>query len=358
MKFAAGYQNNVFGEPFADMIADYTGSTFEEKNGSHIAEVYFPWVALSSGRPPLMPEGLSIPEAEEELLQDLRKLRSLGVSLDLLFNANCYGDRAVSNSFEKEIRNIISRLEAEGVKPEIVTTTSLFVARTIKKYYPETEVRASVNMRIGTIQAMQYVSDLFDSFYLQRDFQRNLPYVKTVSEWCRENGKKLCLLANSGCLRFCPGQTFHDNLIAHCIGAAEDRVEDYNPHLCRNLYENGNHAVEILKSTWIRPEDISRYEGLVDVVKLATRQHFYPRSVISAYLSGSWDGNLLELLEPGHSPAFYPNEIDNKAFPEDFFEKTGRCLHGCTGCGYCEDVLKKVFRQSSTDGILFSMTES
>lgn len=357
MKFAAGYQNNIYSEPFADMIADYTGSLREGKNGNYIGEVYFPWVARASGRPPLLPEGMSAEEAERELISDLQKLKSMGVSLDLLFNANCYGDKAVSRSFEKEILGVIERLGTEGVKPEIITTTSLFVARTIKKYYPEVEVRASVNMRIGTVQAMQYVSDLFDSFYIQRDYQRNLPYVKKVSDWCHENGKKLCLLANSGCLRFCPGQTFHDNLIAHCVGAMEDRVPDYNPHVCRNLYEGGQNAVEILKSTWVRPEDIGHYDGLIDVVKLATRQHSYPRSVVSAYVNGSWDGNLLELLEPGHSPAFYPNEFDNKAFPEDFFDKTGECLNDCTGCGYCEDVLSKVYHQSSMDGIFFSMTE-
>lgn len=357
MKFAAGYQNSSYSEPFADMIADYTDVSNGKENGNHIGEVYFPWVAQASGRPPLLPEGMDKEEAEQELVSDLQKLKSIGVSLDLLLNANCYGDKAVSKSFEKEITGITDRLESEGVKPEIVTTTSLFVARTIKKYFPEIEVRASVNMRLGTVQAMKYVSDLFDSFYIQRDFQRNLPYVENISRWCHENGKKICLLANSGCLRFCPGQTFHDNLIAHCVGAAEDRVTDYNPHVCRNLYEGGKNAAEILKSTWVRPEDIHHYEGIIDVVKLATRQHSYPRSVVSAYINGKWDGNLLELLEPGHSPAFYPDEIDNKAFPDGFFEKTGKCLNGCTGCGYCESVLARVFHKSSMDGIYFSMAE-
>ncbi|MCQ2402083.1 MAG: hypothetical protein MJ059_09250 [Lachnospiraceae bacterium] len=357
MKFAAGYQNNIYGEPFADMIADYVRNPQGDGKANYVGEVYFPWVAQASGRPPLMPEGMVKEEAEEELISDLRKLKGMGVSLDLLFNANCYGEKAVSRSLEKEVISIIERLISEGVGPEIVTTTSPFIARATKKYYPEMEVRASVNMRIGTIQAMQYVSDLFDSFYIQRDFQRNLPYVENVSRWCHENGKKLCLLANSGCLRFCPGQTFHDNLIAHCLGASDDRVPDYNPHVCRNLYEGGKNAVEVLKSTWVRPEDIYRYEGLIDVVKLATRQHSYPRSVVSAYVNESWDGNLLELLEPGHSPAFYPYEIDNSAFPEDFFDKTGKCLNGCTGCGYCEEVLNTVYHKSSADGIFFSITE-
>ena len=156
------------------------------------------------------------------------------------------------------------------------------------------------------------------------------------------------MLVNSGCLRFCPGQIFHDNLIAHCeeTGEGIEPAKDFNPHVCWRLYEGKRNAAEILKSTWIRPEDVCHYEGLVDVCKLATRQHSHPRSVISAYVNEKWDGNLLELLEPGLAAAFFPDWIDNSRFPVDFWERSGKCLNGCTGCGYCEDVLKTVYRRT------------
>ena len=64
--------------------------------------------------------------------------------------------------------------------------------------------------------------------------------------------------------------------------------------------------------------------------------------VLGAYTSGRFDGNLLELLEPGFASQFFPQYIDNTAFPADWFEKSGRCLMGCTGCGYCEQTLKTV----------------
>ena len=106
---------------------------------------------------------------------------------------------------------------------EIVTTASPFIARTFKKAFPEIEVRASVNMRLTTLQAFKYLAPLFDSYYLGRDVQRNLETVKRFSGWCRANGKKLCILANSGCLRNCPWQTYHDNLIAP-TSAADSRA--------------------------------------------------------------------------------------------------------------------------------------
>jgi collagenase-like PrtC family protease len=252
---------------------------------------------------------------------------------------------------EKEVRGIVDHLGALGCCPEIVTTASPMIASTVKKWFPGIEVRASVNMRIGTVQAMGYVEDLFDSFYLQRDLQRNFATVKKAREWCGRHGKKLCLLANSGCLRFCPGQTFHDNLIAHSADAEEmENLPEWNPHVCWTLYKNPEHFVEILRSTWIRPEDLHRYAGLIDTAKLATRQHANPRMVIGAYAEGRFRGNLLDLLEPGFSPAFAPRFIDNAAFPSDWAERTGQCAGGCESCTYCKQTLEKVLVSLPGDG--------
>ena len=333
MKFAAGYQPPMFGRRFSEITAQYA---------EQLSEVFFAWPGAASGRPPVLTEAeFPAGAAEQVLCEDLRAIRGQGIGLDLLMNANCYGDKAVSKAFEQEIRDQIARMTDLGCRPQTVTTTSLFVARTFQTWFPEIEVRASVNMRIGTVQAMGYVSELFDSFYLQRDLQRDLEHVKAVRVWCDAHGKKLCLLANSGCLRFCPGQSFHDNLIAHCREAEKlEPVRGFNPHVCWNLYAKRENWAEILKATWVRPEDLYRYEGLVDVVKLATRQHSHPQSVIGAYIAGKWNGNLLDLLEPGFSPAFWPHYLDNEKLPEGFFDRVGKCTNGCTGCGYCEQVLE------------------
>ena len=64
--------------------------------------------------------------------------------------------------------------------------------------------------------------------------------------------------------------------------------------------------------------------------------------VISAYERGSFDGNLLDLFEPGFSPAFFPQFLDNTAFPADWFERTSHCARECTQCGYCEQAFKRI----------------
>ena len=54
------------------------------------------------------------------------------------------------------------------------------------------------------------------------------------------------------------------------------------------------------------------------------------------------DPSVLDLLEPGFSPAFRPHFIDNTAFPPDWPERTGSCARECTACGYCDSVFGKV----------------
>lgn len=333
MHFAIGYRHTSEGEPFSSLVRSYP----------EVREVYFPWVDEPSGRPVLgYGEGDDSDTIREVLREELTATKAAGCSLDLLLNANCYGEKAMSEELQDRIRAIVGELDAWGCRPDIVTAASPFVARTIKDFFPDIETRASVNMRLTTLQAMRYLSPWFDSYYIGRDVQRNIPTLKRFSEWAHANGKKIGILANSGCLRNCPWQTYHDNLISHSTEALAHRsAAGFNPHLCWTLYGNAENLPEILKATWIRPEDLDIYTPYVDFVKLATRQHSLPRLVVGAYCSRSFTGSVADLLEPGFSPALQRHGIyalDNSAFPSDWAETVGNCERECTECGYCEKV--------------------
>ena len=335
MRFAIGYQLPEEGDaPFPELVSRYR---------DHVPEVYFPWGNMPSGRAPLTQRrGYVDWGGQRQLEEDLLALRALGVKLDLLFNANCYGGQAVSQFLQHQVMSVLDYL-GELVGLDIITTTSPAIAWMVKQEYPAIEVRASVNMRIGTVQGMQYVSDRFDSFHLQRDLQRNVATVREMKAWADEAGKRLVMLANSGCLSFCSGQTFHDNLVAHEAEVDESvRMEGFRPHVCWNYLRDRAHWPVVLQSTWVRPEDLHHYEGLFDVVKLATRMHARPELVLEAYASRRYRGNVLDLCEPGFSPALAPYVIDNEAFPEDWFATVSTCDRRCHRCGYCEQVLDKV----------------
>ncbi len=177
MRFSVGYNPGGEGdERFPDIVSDYLPD---------VAEVYFAWGGAPSGRAPLARAGS---EDERELLalqaEDLRALRGMGVRLNLLFNANCYGGRAVSADFERELDATLDAVGGKlGGPVEAVTTASPFVARAAKRHAPDTEVRASVNLRLGTARAMEQVADLFDAYCVQRDVQRDLGRMRRLRAW-------------------------------------------------------------------------------------------------------------------------------------------------------------------------------
>lgn len=342
MKFAIGYQEPENGESFVEIVRDYR---------PHLAEVFFPWIGLASCRSALGKKRGAIDWGMQSRLEkELGEIRRMGVRLDLLFNANCYGERAIGVSLENEVMSIVEHLDDLGLMPDVITTTSPFIAHTLKKYSPGIEIRASVNMRIGTTAAMDYLSDLFDSFYIQRDLQRDLSAVRVLKQWCDEHDKGLLMLANSGCLRNCPEQIFHDNMVAHDAGINEVKnIADWTAHLCWRIFGEEHRFEEFLRETWIRPEDLELYDDLFPVVKLATRQHSHPRMVIGAYVNRSFSGNLLNLMEPGHASAFLPWMIDNAKFPPAWRTTATDCAANCRHCGKCADILRQVLVKTDED---------
>ncbi|OGV52171.1 MAG: hypothetical protein A2X49_05855 [Lentisphaerae bacterium GWF2_52_8] len=336
IKFSVGYQ--LPEESGQSLVAAVT------KYREHVAELYFPWLDFRTCRASLNErDGFVDWSAQETLENDLRTVKDMGIKLDILFNANCYGAEATSVKLANRVSSILEYLDGKIGGVDIATTTSPAIAHVIKASFPKIEVRASVNMKIGTVKGMQYIADLFDSFHMQREYNRDFGRIAELKDWADRNGKKLLLLANSGCMRECSGQIFHDNMVAHESEIAGTRnISGWLPHACWRHLKTRENWVSILQNTWIRPEDIDNYEPYFDTVKLATRMHSNPAMLIHAYASRKHYGNLLDLCEPGFGPALHPWVIDNSKFPSDWFEKSSSCKKQCHNCSYCESVLEKV----------------
>ena len=157
MKFSVGFQLYEAGEePFSCLVEAYK---------DRISEVFFPWQDVPNGRSAMATRhGYTDWTAQSRTEEELRAIKAMGVKLDLLFNGNCYGQYAMSQKLQNTVASVIEHLQDAVGGVDIVTTTSLTVAHTVKKYFPDIEVRASVNMKIGTVKAMMQVADLFDSF--------------------------------------------------------------------------------------------------------------------------------------------------------------------------------------------------
>ncbi len=332
MKFIVGYPHNL--------NADFVDCVIE--NASKISEVYFSWADTPSGRSTAgVEQTISLDERKKKQEQDLKRISDAGVSLNLLFNANCYGKDSQSREFFNSVGDLTDHIKS-NFNLGSITTSSPLIAKFIKTNFPELEVRASVNMEIGSIEGISYIKEFFDGFYAKRELNRNFTELRRLKAWCDDNGKTLYLLANSGCLNYCSAHTFHDNLVAHEAEISKmDNGYQFRGVCWDFLSSKENQKAWLERTNFIRPEDIDLYEEFTPAVKLATRVNSSPRRVIEAYLKKSYRGSIMELLEPNHSGVFYPDYIENKNFDERFALTVGSCDKQCEKCGYCKSVLKK-----------------
>ena len=115
----------------------------------------------------------------------------------------------------------------------------------------------------------------------------------------------------------------------------------------------GNYE-DFLRATWIRPEDMVRYEPYVDVVKIATRRHHDPVKVLDAYATNSYHGNLADLMDPAHQ---FPKGVDNDALGRSsVWPDVLNCreANNCRHCGKCRTLLAEVLAAIE---LLITLTE-
>jgi hypothetical protein len=287
--------------PFLDCI---------KENKDHIYEVYFSFGDFPNGRSSQTSgDDLFAWELIEIQKNALKELSLNDRNLNLLFNANCYGKDSLSKAFFNKIGDTVDYIKQHyGLSS--VTTTSPLIAKFTKNNFEDLEVRASVNMEIGTIEGMEYLAEYFDSYYMKRELNRDFQKIASLKEWCDKNGKKLFMLANSGCLNNCSTHNFHDNLVAH-----EDEISGmdnaYNfVGICKEFLKNPNNYEKLIDRTnFVRPEDIHLYEDYFVSAKLATRVHNNPSIVLKSYINQKYSGDILRLLEPAHS--IYPYVLEN-----------------------------------------------
>ncbi len=343
MKYMAGYQLQDSGVYLSELL----------KRKDQLHEIYFAWGAMASGRGETVYRSTLLPhEAQLRQYMELKQLAEAGIGMNLLLNANCYGRDSLSRQFLSRTGDLIDYLRAE-LQLSSVTTTSPVLAHFIRENFENLEVRASVNMEIGTVEGMEYLADDFDGFYYQRELNKDITRVAELKQWCDGNGKKLYMLANSGCLNFCSARQFHDNLVAHEQEiAAMDNGAVFQSACSRFTAKEENRKKLLRHLNFVRPEEMALFAPYVAAAKLATRVSPRPEQILRAYTDGHFSGNVLELLEPSHAGAFYPTIVDNSRLPGDFSAHRAGCDQNCAQCNYCDQALAEAGVQLNDGGIL------
>jgi hypothetical protein len=183
---------------------------------------------------------------------------------------------------------------------------------------------------------------------LDRSLNRSLGKLAEVARWCREGlpDVQLELIANEGCLPFCPYRSSHDAYIALDNLKGGCSHEDINTNLgCVQLLKK--QPYRILQSPFIRPEDIDSYLYDVDILRISGRTlgpEFLERT-IRTYISRSYKGNLLDLLD---TSSWLASElhIDNSALSFDFANMLSVCNNRCETCRFCIELFRSISRST------------
>ncbi len=229
----------------------------------------------------------------ETLEEAIRLCHEKGITFDYILNMPMLEGKDSSRKGNVELDRKFEWIE--GIGTDLVIVTSPYL---LKKYKGRTNLRFGVS-KFARVRGLQKFKQFVDmgadrvclDLSLTRDFE-------TLSAMQKTAPGKIQLLANDSCLFDCAKE--HEHAYTSTWASIGDRSQDYTHHCsywCLSQFTaNPN---EIVKSTFIRPEDLAVYREIgIDSFKLIDRNKptTWIKNVIGAYEAGRYDGNLADLF--------------------------------------------------------------
>ncbi len=320
--------------------------------------------------------GFVLPQVDRNFVEKyIRACHQKGIEFSYLLNAPCLGNLQYSRKGYGQIIDLLQWVVHSGADSVVVGVP--YLIDLIRKRFPRLKIKASTTARINTVRkALQYedmgVEEIIIDEHINRDF-------KTLEAIRKAVKCNLEILVNNICLWQCPYNYEHVNHDGHASREGEEEANcylQYPGYLC--LYRKLTEPVELLKSPWIRPEDLPHYEALgYDRFKITERFKRTPLLLehVRAYQSRYFDGNLLDLFTLPRKGAFTPLHLEYFIKPEhvnimkiselekvfdlevrqliqidnrkldgfiEHFKKMDCNQTSCSQCLYCEKMFEKV----------------
>jgi collagenase-like PrtC family protease len=290
-----------------------------------------------------------------------------------LLNAPCLGNLQYSKRGYGKLVDLLKWIDDTGA--DSVTVGIPYLIDLVRTRFPRLKIKISTTARVNTVRkALQYeamgAQEIIIDEHINREFKTLAAIRKAVS--C-----DLELIVNNICLWQCPYNFEHVNHDGH---ASREGEEDYcylqyPGYLC--LYRKLTEPVELLKSPWIRPEDISHYEDIgYHHFKITERFKRTPLLLehVRAYETRHHEGNLLDLFTLPRKEAFTPVHLEYFIKPQhvnimkvselrkvfdlevrelihldnskltgfiEYFKEHDCNQTSCSDCGYCDTVFER-----------------
>ncbi|BCJ94848.1 peptidase U32 [Anaerocolumna cellulosilytica] len=372
MKFSISYNGDL---GLLDELKDYSAVT--HVFGSQSSEV------TGSGRSTFgMP-----PITKADIEKAVSKAYENKIKFNYLLNSSCMGNKEFTNSRYKEIVDCFAWLESIGV--DMVTIANPYMIDICKSKYPNLKISLSSFSMVESVERAKMYDDLgVDEITVRENINRDLKLLENI----QKNVKcDIQVLANQTCLHFCPYQFYHDNVMSHGSQSDEQSNKVFSDYcILKCVSKKFREPVEIIKSGWIRPEDLSVYEAIgIDKFKLTDRGKStkWLLKVIKSYCERKYEGNLADILNivQTHNKIHNGSIVDSSKLNEEiknmrkmvkaflhlnvsidnsklsgFIEhfKGANCRDtSCTLCGYCKRIADKVLSIPNEDMVFKALLQ-
>jgi collagenase-like PrtC family protease len=305
--------------------ANWQEDFFDALDFSAVSEVYgkMPGDVVGGGRASVIFN--KVPESR--VREHIRRIRERGLRFNYLLNATCIDNLELTKGGYRRIRSFIDRLCNYGV--DTVTLGLPFLAAVVKKNYPQLRVGVTTNVMVDNLDRVRYWEEFgADQITLSySDVNRDFPELKRIARHAR---CEIQLICNLFCRRHCPFQMLHSNFHSHASQLrhvnAGFPVDFYCLFCMARVFSE---PLEIVRSCWIRPEDLRVYEEIgIERFKLTERGMNTAdlARIVAAYTRRRYDGNLADLL-PSMSKYEYITNPKLGHLARYFFQPTRIKLH-------------------------------
>lgn len=302
----------------------------------------------------------------DDAAEHIKLAREAGLNFCYLLNAACTGNQEYLDENKKEIFKHLEWLSEAGAN--FVTIANPYIMKLVLRHFPNLKIKASVIMEIDNLHKLSHFIDLgCETVVLSYNRNRDFNLIRAIPEHIQPH---IELLTSDICLFNCPYRYYHYNQVSHessTLGCRYSRgnrstpwYKIYYPVICCTLKKCRN-PEELIRSRWIRPEDISVYAGFgIRQFKIGTRNREtdWLLRAAKAYNDESYEGNLFHLLAdntpeiPGIED-FASVFVDNSrldGFLAHFVNKDTDCANTCDiTCTYCRGIAERALEIKSPE---------
>jgi len=327
--------------------------------------------ALGGGRPSCKLPGTD-PQAA---MAYIARVRQRGIHFNYVLNSACTANSEFTEAGYRAIADLVDWVAGSGA--DLVTVASPFVADLLVRRHPNLGICTSKFAFVSSPQQARFWQDagagqITVDPRITRSFRR-LEAIRAAVDL------QLVLLVNEACLLACPQVYYHANCDSHASQQGHNTpYVSYSRLFCGRVFTE--EPEQVVKATFIRPEDVERYERLgIDRFKLVgrVRPTAWIARAIKAYGARRYDGNLADLMgtfstygpggDDGQPARLGPSDVsgqaelerlrkshvmrnqiavDNRALDGylEHFEQIDCESLSCDACGYCAGLARRAVR--------------